>query len=275
MTHFLSLRRGLGVALATMVLVACSSKPKNLQGDCRTQFAKLDAQFQKKKYASAKEGLSDFTTTCAGTEHAEQAEFELCESHFALQEWMEAEEEYSSFLKDFPGSKQEELARYRLAQSMANQAGSPQRDQSKTVDAIHEFETYLADYPESPHSDSAKSELDRLHKLLAARDMGIAHLYLRMGEPLAAAIYYKHILNQYGDRVPQREIILKLVNCYIELQQFNEAETQLTRLDGVPKDDPFLGKVKAMHKKLEKAETRYAREKKAEKEEEAQKPRAL
>ncbi len=266
---------GAGAAVAALWFGGCSSKPKNFQGDCRERFEKLHAKFEKRKFASAKEGYSDFITTCSGTEHVEQAYFELAEAQFGLKDWLEAEQEYASFLKEFPGSKRyEEQARYHMARSMAEQTEIPQRDQTKTLDAMKEYETFLADFPDSPRGDSAKSDLDRLRKLLADRDMQVARLYRRMNEPLAAAIYYKHILKEYGDRVPQREIVLKLADCYIALGQFAEADAQLEPLDGVAKDDPFRNQVKTMRRKLEEARDRHAREKKSEKEE-AQKPRPM
>jgi outer membrane protein assembly factor BamD len=246
-----------------------SSKPKDVVGDCRVKFDKLHDEFEKKKYSTAKEGYDDFVVACSGTDLVEQAYFELAQSHFALEEWMEAEEEYEAFLKEYPNSGRfGETVHYRLAVSMANQTQISQRDQTKTVDAIHEFEDFIAAYPDSPLDDSARTELETLHGLLADHDMRIASLYRRMGEPLAAVVYYKHILNQYGDEVPRRDVTLKMVECYIALQQFVEAQTLLSQFDGVAKDDPFRDQIKAMQHKLDVAQARYARQKEKEKKDE-------
>ena len=271
MNKLFLIRASLAAAIpvsALLLFSGCSSKPKNLAADCKASFDKYHAKFEKKKYSAAKDGYDEFVTSCAGTEFAEEAYFELGESHYALKDWMEAEQEYESFLKEYPSSKRfDETVHYKLAMSMSKQTQIPQRDQTKTIDAIHEFETYLAQYPESPRTDSAKLEVDRLRGLLADRDTRVAKLYSRMDEPLAAAIYYKHILKEYGDRVPRRELTLKLAECYIELEQFVEAENQLSQFDGVAKDDPFREKVRLVQRKLEKAQVRFAREKKEEKKE--------
>lgn len=270
---------GLAPAVFTafaLILNGCGSKkPRDLKGDCHARFDKIHWKFEKKKYSYAKEGYSDFIVSCTGTENSEQAHYELATSQFLLKDWMEAEQEFGSFLKEFPSSKRyAEIARYRLALSMSRQTEIPQRDQSKTVLAIKEFETFAVDYPDSPRADSAQKELEVLRNLLAERDMLVARLYRRMDEPLAAAIYYKRVLKEYGDRVPRREIALRLTECYIDLNQFTEAEAQLSPFDGIAKDDPFREQVKATHRKLEAAQARYARQKKLEKEE-AQKPRPL
>ena len=96
--------------------------------------------------------------------------------------------------------------------------------------------------------------------------MMIARLYNRMGEPLAAAIYYKNLLKEFGNRVNQRDINLKLANCYIAMGQFDEAETYLQKFDGIAKDDPFKEKVKTAYRDLEKARLKLVQEKKDEQE---------
>jgi outer membrane assembly lipoprotein YfiO len=257
------------ISLATVALFALSlltgcssSKTKDLKGDCQEKFDKLHDRYTKGRYAYAKEGYGDFLITCAGTEHVEQAHFELSDSHFRLKEWSEAEQEFSAFLRDYPASRRyAETARWRLARSMSEQVLIPQRDQTKTLEAMRELETYLAEFPSSTQSDSARDELDRLGQLLADRDMLVARLYSRMDEPLAAAIYYKHLLAEYGDRIPRREINLKLAKSYIELNQFPEAESILEQFDGVAQDDPFLAQIKETRRTLEKAKVKYAKQK--------------
>jgi outer membrane assembly lipoprotein YfiO len=253
------------VILATAALLAvsgCSSKPKDLKGDCRERFDKLHDRYTKGKYSYAKQGYADFMVTCTGTEHIEQAHFELGDSHVQLKEWAEAELELAAFLRDYPTSRRyAETARWLLARSMSKQVEIPQRDQTKTLEAMRELETFLAEFPDSPKNDSARNELDRLGQLLADRDMLVAKLYRRMDEPLAAAIYYKHLLAEYGDRVPRRDINLLLAESYIDLNQFPEAENILIQFDGVANDDPFAKKIAAARVKMEKAKKKHEKQK--------------
>jgi outer membrane protein assembly factor BamD (BamD/ComL family) len=123
------------------------------------------------------------------------------------------------------------------------------------------METFIAEFPDAAEADSARLELGALSQRLADRDMLVARLYSRMDEPLAAVIYYKYLLTEYGDRVPRREINLKLAESYIKLDQFPEAENVLAQFDGVAQDDPFAKKIAATHAKLEKAKAKYERRK--------------
>lgn len=254
-----------GAALLALALGGCSKKPRDLRGDCQERFEKHHARFEKGQYASAKLGYADFILTCTGTEHVEQAHFELGVSHFRLKEWMEAEQELSAFLRDYPTSRRfGEDARWLLARSMAQQVQIPQRDQTKTGEAMRELETFLAEFPLSDRSDSARDELERLGQLLADRDLLVARLYSRMNEPLAAAIYYKYLLAEYGDRIPRRDISLKLAESYIKLGQFIEAETILAQFDGVAKDDPFAKRVTKARHRLERAQVRAEKQRQRE-----------
>lgn len=253
-----------------LALAGCSSKPKDLKGDCRERFEKIHDRYTNGKYAAAKQGYGDFLVTCTGTEHVEQAHFELGHSHMNLKEWAEAELEFAAFLRDYPTSRRyAETARWLLARSMAKQVQIPQRDQTKTLEAMREMETFLAEFPDSPKADSAYSELDRLGQLLADRDMIVARLYRRMNEPLAAAIYYKHLLSEYGDRVPRREINLHLAESYIALGQFPEAENILVQFDGVAEDDPLARKIEKTRKNLKKAQEKQERQRRKEQREAA------
>lgn len=259
--------RTLALALLAPVLflAGCSGKPKDLRGDCRDRFEKIHERYEKGRYASVKQGYGDFLVTCTGTEHVEQAHFELADAHYRLKEWFEAEQEFSAFLRDYPASRRyAETASWLLARSMAEQVHIPQRDQTKTLDALRELETFLAGYPLSERSDSANAEIERLGQLLAERDMLVARLYSRMGEPLAAAIYYKHLLAEYGDRIPRREISLKLAESYVKLNQFLEAEEILAQFDGVARDDPFADDIADVRKEMDKEKARYEREKRKE-----------
>jgi outer membrane assembly lipoprotein YfiO len=247
-------------------LSGCSKKLTKEEG-CQEKWDKVSPKFAKGKYIQSKDLLNEIVTSCPGSPFTEEAMFDLGEAHYHLEEWEEAESEFNSFLKDFPASKRfGERARYRIAEVTAKQVDGPARDQTKTLEAITAWENFLDEYPEGPRSDSAQMEIDKLKSILAQKQMMIARLYSRMDEPQAAAIYYKEVLKEYGGRVNEREVNLKLAECYVRMGQFDEAEAYLAKFDGIAKDDPFREKVKQAYKDLEKARTKLAREKKEEQE---------
>lgn len=235
--------------------------------DCQARFNKLHSKFEKKKYQDAKEGYSELLTSCPGSTFSEQGLFEEAEAYYHLKDWSGAESDYATFFKEYPTSRRfGEEAHYHYALSLSRQVEIPARDQGKTTEAISAFESFMDEYPESKYADSCKPQIDDLRNHLVEKQLQIAHLYSRMDEPQAAAIYYKEILRQYGALVNQRDINLKLADCYVEMNQFDEAETYLVKFDGIAADDPFKAQVKLVYQKMEKARAKLAREKKEEQE---------
>jgi outer membrane protein assembly factor BamD len=266
-SHLRTLAWGVLVLVTWVGLSACSSaKPVDHAVDCEKKFKELHGKFVKGSYQTAREGYATFVTSCTGFEFTEQALFEEAESYFQQGDYIESESEFRSFIKEYPNSPRfGEQGSYRVAQSMAKQVGIAARDQSKTMEAIASYEDFLREFSESKYADSAKNEIASMRNVLADKDLQIAKLYKRMGEPQAAAIYYKNLLKEYGDRVDQRDISLKLVQCYIALSQFDEAESYLRKFDGIAKNDPFQARIKSSYSDLEKAREKHAREKKEEK----------
>ncbi len=242
-----------------------SSKKLTHEQTCNDKFNDAQKKYDKKHYTEVRDPLRDLISACNGFSFTEQAYYELADSYYQLGDWIEAQSEYMSFLKDYPSSKKYgELAQFRLAETAAKQVEIPARDQSQTVEAIDEFNKFISYYPESQYADSAKNFADKLRKQLVEKEMLIARLYTRMGEPQGAAVYYKGLIKDYPGYIDLRDIHMKLVDCYIALQQFEEAESYLAKFDGVAKDDPFLAKVKDGYTRLEKAKSKYAAVKKQE-----------
>lgn len=252
---------------AFAALLSGCSKNLTKEENCQARWEKLHGKFEKKKYNESRDLYGDLIASCPGSPFIEQATFELAESQYQIGDYLEAESEFAGFLKDFPASRRyREIASYRLAMSAARQVGIPQRDQSKTVEALSEFDQFLDEFPDSKYADTAKQEVEKLMGKLVAKQLQIARLYERMHEPQAAAIYYKNLLKEYPGRLDLRDINLKLARCYVKMRQFDEAESYLSKFDGVAADDPFKKKVKEVYEELEKARSRVAKEKKEEQE---------
>ncbi len=262
-----SLSRWAFYASLCFVLLSCSRHKKlSHEESCNDRYTKLKEKFDKERYIDVRQGYNDLLTDCPGSQFTEQAQFELAESYFLVGDWMEAESEYKSFVREFPSSDRfGEVAKYRLAVSQSKQSLNPHRDQELTIEALESFKKFLNDHGDSKYSDSAKASIAVLQKKLAKKDMLIARLYLRMDEAQAAAIYYKEVLNDYGEWIDKREVTLNLAQCYIKMEQFDEAESYLGQFDNIAKNDDFKEKITEAYADLEKARKRFAKRKAKEK----------
>jgi outer membrane protein assembly factor BamD len=234
-------------------LIGCSGKSDlSYEESCNKKFEEAHEKFVKKKYSIVREPFSDLLSTCSGQGFIEQALFELAESHFYLEEWMEAQTEYENLVRDFPVSQYSEKAWFRIAECSMNQIYMVDRDQSKTREAIENFKAFININPTSSQVDSAKKQIDLLHKQIAKKDIRIANLYLKMGEPLAAAIYYKSVLKEFPNQVDRKQVHLNLTKCYLALNQLEQAENFLKDFQGLDPQDEIYSKVQKLNQQLEK-----------------------
>ncbi len=244
--------------LSSLFLWGCSSSSKLTHEDsCNQKFDKLHKSFLDKKYSAIREPLLDLVSTCNGSKFIEQALFELAESHYHLKEWYEAQLEYSNLLQNYPASKYAESAQYKLAQCSSEQIYSVNRDQAKTTAAIQDFELFLLNHPESAKADSARMRISFLRKRLLQKDLNIASLYLKMHEPQATAIYLKSIIENYPNEIDTKDIYVRLVRCYVRLNQFEQADSYLAKLTQVDNNDPFYPKIKSLQNEINKAKDKH------------------
>ncbi len=255
-----------GACLLAIAFGGCSKGSKlTHEQSCTERYAKLNEDFEKGRYDRVRLPLDKIVTDCPGQAFVEAALYQVSESYYQVKDWPGAETQFRGFLREFPNSRQYgEKARYRLAEVLANQVRIPQRDQTTTLDAIRTFERFLSDYPDSEFADNARVEIKRLKEQLAAKEMQIARLYRRMGEPQAAAIYYRSLLKDYGNLVDRAEIVVKLVECYIDLKQFETAESYLNELTAANEGASPDGRIANAQKDLEAAKQEYTRNRKEE-----------
>lgn len=88
--------------------------------------------------------------------------------------------EYREFLNFYPTHERAHYAQFQLAMAHFRQMRSPMRDQTETRDAIREFQTYLARFPDKPLSAEARQHLREAKDRLDDWDMGVAIHYYRI-----------------------------------------------------------------------------------------------
>lgn len=214
-----------------VMLASCSSAPAgDRQAVCREKFEKAEAGFKKEKYWQSQDIMEEILNECHGTGFMERTQFMMAESYFHEEEWVDARGEYTTFLLNFPSSPYAETAAFRKALSSYNMSYTDMRDDSPTQTAIRDFEDFRSNYPSSAFQDSATHFQDSLYNRLGEKDFQTASLYKRMNEPLAAAIYLKSFINEFPNSPRFFEAHLLIIDCYIKLQQFEQAEFYLERL---------------------------------------------
>lgn len=249
--------------------VGCSlTKPApvaNPEKVCREKFAAAQKDYRKGRDAEAQTKLRDLTVSCAGYDYVEEAQYMLAQSYYRTQQWLEAETEFGILVQNWERSRYLEEARWKLCRSAFFQAPPWDRDPSLIQKAMEKDQAYLSDYSTGPHVDSARADLANLLDRLATRRYETGKLYLKMGEPQAATIYFLLLLKEYpeSDKVPTARLDLAL--AYSDLNEFDRAAESLDSLgiDSV-RAKPYSARISKARKSLESArrsfEAKRARE---------------
>ena len=87
--------------------------------------------------------------------------------------------EFREFLSFYPTNRRADYAQYKLGLAHARQMRAAQRDQSETRDAIREFRTFLARYPNSPLLPEVKIKLREAMDRLGEADYQVGLFYYR------------------------------------------------------------------------------------------------
>jgi outer membrane protein assembly factor BamD len=87
--------------------------------------------------------------------------------------------EYREFLSFYPTNHRADYAQYRLALAHAKQMRAPQRDQSETRDAVREYRTFIARYPNSSLLPEVQGKLREAMDRLGEADYQVGLFYFR------------------------------------------------------------------------------------------------
>jgi outer membrane protein assembly factor BamD len=90
-----------------------------------------------------------------------------------------AENEFREFLNYFPTHKRADYAHYKLAMTHFYQMHGPERDQSKTRDAIKELTAFLDRYPNSELRPEAQNNLRIAKDRLSESEYRVGYFYFR------------------------------------------------------------------------------------------------
>ncbi len=103
--------------------------------------------------------------------------------------------EYREFLSFYPTNPRADYAQYQLGMVHLKQMLGPQRDQTETKEAIHEFQTFVERYPTSSMLPEAKARLREAKDRLADGELQVGTFYLHIGLPGSAITRFRGLLD--------------------------------------------------------------------------------
>jgi outer membrane protein assembly factor BamD len=144
--------------------------------------------------------------------YAPSAQYKIGLYFQARGEYQEARDEFEKTLNDYPNTKWAESAKYQIALSDSKRSVKPQYDQKVTSVAVDGFKEFVAAHPESELSKDAQGQIKLLREKEAENSFVVAEYYRKTGKYASARLYYKTIMDKYGDTIWALKAGAKLKN---------------------------------------------------------------
>lgn len=168
--------------LVALAFTACGEYQRVLKSpdlDYRLDFARR--AFEEKRYAQASSVLEDIVTQLKGSDKAEESLYLLALSNYENKDYLTAGSYFKTYYSRYPKGKYAELARFYTGYGYYLDSPEPQLDQSGTIKAIEELQTFLDYYPKSDKVSIAQNCIFELQDKLTLKQLENAQLYYNLG----------------------------------------------------------------------------------------------
>ena len=164
------------------VLTSCGEyqrAQKSTDYDYKLDFARR--AFEQKKYAQATSILEDIVTVFKGTDKAEESLYLLALSYYENKDYVNSGAYFKTYYNRYPKGKYAELARFYCGYGYYLDSPEAQLDQTGTIKAIEELQSFLDFYPRSEKVTIAQNAIFELQDKLTLKQLQNAQLYYNLG----------------------------------------------------------------------------------------------
>jgi outer membrane assembly lipoprotein YfiO len=140
-----------------------------------------------------------------GSDVGERAMMRIAEYHFNHRDWPEAIVDYDEFVKLFRNSPKVPYATLQAAKASFLSYRGAAFDDTPLLDAEQRFKIYREHYPDQAAKAQVDQTLANIRDLRAMKLLTTAEFYQRIGHPVAQALNYRQVNDQFP-RTPSAEL---------------------------------------------------------------------
>ena len=169
-----------------------------------------------------------------------QAELRIADAQFNHKDYIEAAASYENFRKLHPNHEQAGYALYRLALCNFNQINGYDTEQTPVKNTVSLLESFLRQYPKSPHAEDAGKKLKECRKLQLQYELYVARFYYRTGKYQAAIRRLEAALTSFPDQPLLDEVLFRLGQSYLKSGDKSRCALALSRLFSQYPSSPYI-----------------------------------
>lgn len=189
--------------LALIVLCSCGEYQRvQKSNDYNYKFEYAKRAYEQKKYVQAATLLQDCISVFKGSDKAEESLYLLAMSNYENRDYATAGVYFKSYYTRYPKGKYAEDSRFYSGYGYYQDSPDAQLDQSGTIKAIEELQTFLDYFPRSDRVSIAQNAIFELQDKLTLKELQNAQLYYNLGNYLgnnyeSAVIVAKNAIKNY------------------------------------------------------------------------------
>ncbi|MCU0387670.1 MAG: outer membrane protein assembly factor BamD [Chitinophagaceae bacterium] len=216
------------------LFIGCSSVNKVLKStDYEYKLKKADEYYEKKLYSKAILVYEDIFPVLKGTAQFENLYWNYAFCHYYTKDYLNAENLFKGFIENFPTSVRAEEASFIRAYCYYKQSPKPDLDQTATMKAINNLQTFIIRHPVSEKNKEAMEIIQSLRAKLEEKEKRNAELYYNLGYFKASATAYNELLFNFPDTENGDYYKLMIIKSYYEYAKKSIPAKQLERFEQV------------------------------------------
>jgi outer membrane protein assembly factor BamD len=222
----------LGIATAALALCfACAPQTRNVVPAGTSEpdkflFDKGEASLQAKKWITAREYFKQVVETYTQSPYRPDAKLGVGDTYLeegGADNLVFAMNEFREFLSFYPTNRRADYAQYKLAMTHFKQMRAAPRDQTETRDAVKEFQTFVARYPNSSLMPEVKAKLRDAQDRLAESDYLVGMFYYRQKWYLGSIDRFSSLLKSDPQYTARDNVYFYLAESYVRSKREAEA----------------------------------------------------
>lgn len=150
--------------------------------DMEYRYEAAKAYYADGHYEKAAALLTDILSYMKNTQNGEESLYMLALSEYNNRDYESASNYFKKYFQTYPKGQFVEASRFYSAMALYKQIPDARLDQSSTVSAIREFQSFIEIYPYSRHKEEAQERLNEMQDLLVEKEYLAAKLYYDLGD---------------------------------------------------------------------------------------------
>jgi outer membrane protein assembly factor BamD len=217
-------------------------------------FAKAEEEMERKRYSRARTFYSHVYENYPNDPLGRRSLLKIADTYFNQGDQLnliESQYKYRDFLNRYPGSDSADYAMLQIANVSFRQISRPERDQTKTREAIQKLQEMIAAFPNSSYRPEAEEKLKIALDRLARHEHRVAQFYIQRRNWDAAVARLNTIVDQYPDYTARDEMFFDFGRALESAGRKGEARLYYERVVAEFSGNPIASRAKERLESLE------------------------